>query len=80
MDPVSGAILGAAIAGLSSIIVAFVTKPDRQRLKEAHHIITQNGGHSSPPTIPDQLHTINDKLDCLTDKLNRHIEWHLEEK
>lgn len=78
MDPVSGAIIGAAIAGVCSIIVALITRPDRQKLRETHHVVTQNGGLNSPPTIPDRLHNIEDKLDQLGEKFNRHIEWHLE--
>lgn len=80
MDPVSGAILCAAIAGVCSIIVAVVTRPDRKKLNETHQQTTQNGGKNNPPTIPDQLHVINDKLDALGEKFNRHIEWHLENK
>ena len=80
MDPVSGAILGASIAGVCSIIVALITRPDRQRLKETHFQTTRNGGKNSPPTIPDRLHNIEDKLDQLGEKFNRHIEWHLEER
>lgn len=80
MDPVSGAIIGAAIAGVCSIIVALITRGDRQRLKETHHQTTQNGGKNNPPTIPDRLHNIEEKIDDLGDKINRHIEWHLENK
>ena len=80
MDPVSGAILCAAIAGAASIAVAVITRPDRQKLNETHHQTTQNGGKNSPPTIPDQLHDVNDKLDGLIERFDRHIEWHLEQK
>lgn len=80
MDPVSGAIIGAAIAGVCSIIVALITRSDRQKIRETHFQTTQNGGKNNPPTIPDQLHRIDDKLDSLTEKFNRHIEWHLENK
>lgn len=87
MDPVSGAILTAAIAGICSIVVAFIARPSRQKLNELHHQATQNGGRNNPPTIPDQLHHINKKLEGqdlilidLKNKLERHIEWHLEKK
>lgn len=80
MDPVTGAIIGAAIAGFCSIIVALITRPDRKRLKETHHTVTQNGGKNYPPTIPDRLHNIEEKLDDIGDKFTRHIEWHLENK
>ncbi len=80
MDPVSGGILVAAIAGLSSIIVALITRPDRKRLKETHQQTTQNGGNNNPPTIPDRLHNIENKLDDIGEKFNRHIEWHLENR
>lgn len=80
MDPVSGAILGAAIAGFCSIVVALITRPDRKKLTETHHQTTQNGGKNRPPTIPDQLHTINEKVDALIERFDRHIEWHLGNK
>ena len=44
MDPVSGAIIGAAIAGVCSIIVALITRSDRQKIRETHFQTTQNGG------------------------------------
>jgi hypothetical protein len=80
MDPVSGAILCAAIAGACSIAVALITRPDRKKLEETHHQTTQNGGKNSPPTIPDQLHILDDKLDKLIERFDGHIEWHLEQK
>lgn len=80
MDPVSGAIIGALIAAVASIIVALITRPDRKRLKESHFALTQNGGRNNPPTVPDRLHNIEDKIDVLAEKFNRHIEWHLENK
>jgi hypothetical protein len=80
MDPVSGAILCAAIAGTCSIVVALITRADRKKISETHHSTTQNGGKNSPPTIPDRLHNIESKLDDVADKLGRHIEWHLEQK
>lgn len=78
MDPISGAIIAAAIAGVCSIIVALITRPDRKRLRETHQQTTQNGGKNYPPTIPDRLHNIESKLDDIGEKFNRHIEWHLE--
>jgi len=80
MDPVSGAVLCAAIAGACSIVVALITRADRKKLTELHHQATQNGGKSDPPTIPDRLHNIEEKLDVLADKFTSHIEWHLEKK
>lgn len=80
MDPVLGVILGAAIAGVASIVVAIIQRPDRKKINELHFQTTQNGGKNSPPTIPDQLHVIDTKLDTLAEKVNRHIEWHLEQK
>lgn len=80
MDPVSGAILGAAVAGLSAIIASWIGRPSRQKINETHHQTTQNGGRNNPPTIPDQLHKIDTKVDALIDRLDRHIEWHMEQK
>ena len=80
MDPVSGVILAAAVTGLCSIVVAIITRPDRKKIRESHFALTQNGGKNSPPTVPDRLHNIEDKLDDLADKFSRHIEWHLEQK
>lgn len=80
MEPVTGAIVASLIAAAASIIVALITRQDRKRLKETHYQTTQNGGKNYPPTIPDQLHVINDKLDDLSDKFTRHIEWHLENR
>lgn len=80
MDPVSGAIIGAAIAGFCSIVVALITRPDRRKINETHQQTTQNGGRNTPPTIPDRLHVIEDKLDTVIDKFDRHIEWHMENK
>lgn len=80
MDPVSGAVLTAAIAGVCSIVVALITRADRKILKETHQQTTQNGGKNSPPTIPDRLHNIEDSIKVLGEKFDRHIEWHLENR
>lgn len=80
MDPVSGAVLAAAIAGVCSIVVALITRPDRKKLNETHQQTTQNGGRNNPPTIPDRLHNIEDSIEKLSDKFDRHIEWHLENR
>lgn len=80
MDPVSGAILTAAIAGVCSIIVALIARGDRKKINELHHQATQNGGRNNPPTIPDQLHNIDEKVDALIERFDRHIEWHLGQK
>lgn len=87
MDPVTGVIFGAAITGVCGIIIEIIRRPERKKINEAHYQLTQNGGKSYPPTIPDQLHSINKKLEGqdlilidLKQKLDRHIEWHLEQK
>ena len=66
--------------GTLSIFVALITRPDRRKLRETHQFVTQNGGQNATPTLPDRLHIIDQKLDALGEKFNRHIEWHLEQK
>jgi hypothetical protein len=94
MDPVSGAILCAAIAGLCSILVAFIARADRKKVAETHRQLTTNHHVSSPPTSLDKLDSIQAGLEELhrrqdgtdlmlmdvKETLSRHIEWHMEKK
>jgi hypothetical protein len=80
MDPVSGTVLAAAIASVASIVVAAITRPSRTKLEEIRFQTTQNGGKNDPPTIPDQLHNLDTKVDALIERFDRHIEWHMEKK
>jgi hypothetical protein len=87
MDPVSGAILCAAIAGLCSILVAVLTRPNRVKIDETHRQLTTNHHVSSPPTALDKLDSIQQTqqehaliLLDVKETLNRHIEWHMGKK
>lgn len=94
MDPVSGAILTAAIAGFCSIIVALIARGDRKKVAETHRQLTTNHHVSSPPTALDKLDSIQTAVEELHRRqdgqdlilidvkktLNRHIEWHMEKK
>ena len=87
MDPVSGAILCAAIAGACSILVALLTRPNRAKIDETHRQLTTNHHVSSPPTALDKLDSIQKTqqehaliLLDVKETLARHIEWHMEKK
>ena len=94
IDPVSGAILAAAIAAVASILVALINRPSRKKIDETHRQLTTNHHVSSPPTALDKLDTIATRIDELhrrqdgqdlilfdvKDNLTRHIEWHMEKK
>lgn len=87
MDPVTGAILTAAIAGFCSIVVALVTRGNRAKIDETHRQLTTNHHVSSPPTALDKLDSIQKTQEehalillDVKETLARHIEWHMEKK
>jgi hypothetical protein len=87
MDPVSGVILAAAVTGLCSIVVALLTRPSRAKINETHRQLTTNHHISSPPTALDKLDSIDRRLEGqdlilmdVKETLQRHIEWHMEQK
>lgn len=84
MDPVTGAIICAAIAGACSILVAALTRPMKAKVDETHRQLTTNHHISSPPTALDKLDSIQQKQDehalillDVKETLARHIEWHM---
>jgi hypothetical protein len=87
MDPVSGAILTAAIAGVCSIVVAIIARGPNKKIAETHRQLTTNHHVSSPPTALDKLDSIQKTQEehalillDVKDSLARHIEWHMEKK
>lgn len=77
MDPVTGAIIAAAIAAFASVVSALIATWDHSKVKETHKQVTQNGGVSNPPTVLDKLARIEETQKATNDKLDQHILWHL---
>lgn len=78
MDPVT-AILCAAIAGVCSIVVAWISAPSRKKIAETHAQLTVNHHASATPTALDKIDTLQTGFNRLEEKFDRHIEWHLEQ-
>lgn len=84
MDPT---VQAALIANLGLVLVAFLqVRGQRQqakiaeKVKETHHQVTTNSHASARPTVLDRLDDVHAAVQDVGWRLDRHLEWHAEEK
>lgn len=66
MDPVTGAVIGSAIAAAASIVVALITRPARKTVRQmdaVHTAVTVNGhSNADKPTVLDLIAELRDEV------------------
>ena len=84
LDP---SVQAAVISGGCLVVVAFIQiRGQRQQSKmstkvsETHHQVTTNSHSSSEPTMLDRLDDVHRAVYEVQERLDRHLEWHAEEK
>lgn len=65
---------------ISSLLAPAILIILQKKIKESHHALTANHHESDNPTILDLLDDLRDGVRATNEKLDRHIEWHLNTK